>query len=209
MAEQSIAPETESVSSQDLSHQDWARMRRIGAWHGTAVLAALTLWGTADLWAQQSGWALALLVSLGMAVAVGRAIGAIGHEWGHFAGARLAGARSPVRNKPVRLYFMFEFDMAANSPRQFISMSLGGISANWLLFLAALVLIPLATPAAVALACMLFAQAVNVSLFEVPIVRSVMAGADPDEALQLRLKEYGVKSLPGWAAGLALFVVLV
>lgn len=188
--------------------KDLARMRRIGAWHGTAVLTALTLWGAAELWAGSSGLLLASAVSIGMAIAVGTVVASILHEWGHFTGARLAGARSPVRAKPARFYFMFNFDMEHNTPNQFLAMSIGGISANWLFVLLIFLLIPMQSVAAAALAATAFASAVNVSLFEVPVVLKVREGYNPADELQRRLDEYGLKRIPGWVAGLFMFLAI-
>jgi hypothetical protein len=51
------------------------------------------------------------------------------HEWGHLAGARLAGSSvRPARS--LASGFLFSFDSRANTRRQFLSLSLGGWSAT-------------------------------------------------------------------------------
>ena len=60
------------------------------------------------------------------------ALAFLSHEWGHFSGARLSGAVSPVL-KERKSFFMFNFKTAVNSRAQFLAMSLGGPVANWLL----------------------------------------------------------------------------
>ena len=60
------------------------------------------------------------------------------HEWGHYLGARLTGARAP--RTPLRTAWpLFNFDIAKNSDRQFLAMSIGGNVALWLLALGLLV----------------------------------------------------------------------
>ncbi len=188
--------------------RDFARMRRIGFLHGGAVLAALTLWGTATAWAATSGLVIAHIVALGNALFAGIIASAIAHEWGHFAGARLAGAISPVMKKPARLYFMFEFDMQANTTDQFVWLSLGGILANWFLALALLALVPLNTLAGPLLVAVAVAQAVNVSVFEVPVVLRARETGDHQAALDHQLQTAGLQRLPGIIAGALAFFAL-
>ncbi|MEM6999361.1 MAG: hypothetical protein AAF529_01150 [Pseudomonadota bacterium] len=201
-------PAADAAQASEARTKNLTRLKRIGAWHATAISAALTLWGTANFWAVESSLLLAQAVALGNAIAAGTVIASILHEWGHYAGARLAGANAPVLAKPRRLYFMFDFDMQANSKDQFLSMSLGGIIANWAVVLVLLVLIPLTSLAAALLVAVTLAKAVNVSLFEVPIVMQVREGAEPETALNTRLKEYGLRQTPGWLAGLLAFLAL-
>lgn len=204
------ANENEHPSDADQKARDkeFARMRRIGAWHASAVLAALTLWGSADFWATGSGLLLAQAVALGNAIVAGVVISSILHEWGHFSGARLAGAISPVFAKPKRFYFMFQFDMEANSADQFIWMSLGGIIANWLFAIAVLILVPLQTLAGAMLAAVAIAQAVNVSVFEVPIVLRTRETQNPQSELDHQLNNAGLRRTPGLIVGALAFLAL-
>ena len=189
--------------------KDLARMRRIGGWHASAVLAALTLFGAGSLWAAESGLVIANLVALGNAYLAGTVMASIFHEWGHFAGAKMAGAIAPVRKKAVSFYFMFEFDMDNNSARQFLWMSAGGISANWLLAIAAAILVPLDTYAGAGLFAVLVGKAVNVSYFEVPIFLRTQETGNPKNELQTQLDTVGLRQWPGLIVGALLWLALV
>ena len=189
--------------------RDLARMRRIGGWHASAVLAALTLFGAGALWAAESGLLIAQLVALGNAYLAGTVMASIFHEWGHFAGAKLSGAIAPVRSKPARFYFMFNFDMENNSTRQFLWMSAGGISANWLLAIAAAILIPLNTYAGALLFAVLVGKAVNVSYFEVPVFLRTQETNNPENELKVQLETQGLVQWPGLIVGLLVWLALV
>ena len=210
MSDQTTNPEDLSQASDTetstTSDKDIARMKRIGAWHATALAAAIGLWGAVNQWAMTSELLVAQLAALGIAIAAATVMASIIHEWGHFSGAKISGAIAPVSAKPVRLYFMFTFDMVQNSTNQFIAMSLGGILANWLLVVLLLILIPLQSLAAAMLIAVAIAKAVNVSFFEVPIVMQVRDGGDPSEVLERRLKDYGLRQLPGLIVGALAFL---
>ncbi|MFT7651923.1 MAG: hypothetical protein ACI9UU_001030 [Candidatus Azotimanducaceae bacterium] len=205
------APETASEASNEAANastknKDLERAKRIGAWHATAIFASLTLWGSANAWAQSSGLIIAYASVLAMAIAAATVIASIVHEWGHFSGAKLSGAIAPVERKPIRFYFMFNFDMEQNTDKQFLAMSLGGISANWLLVILLLVLVPLNSIGAAMLVAVAVAKAINVSVFEMPIFKRVYDGGVPNEELQRQLKEQGLRQLPGYVMGALAFL---
>ena len=160
---------------------DFERMKQIGSYHFAMVMGALTLYGAAETWAQVSGWSLARFAAF--ANVAGYVISSVIHEWGHFAGARLSGAKSPVLEKPAKHFFMFDFDMAANDVRQFLSMSWGGILAPWLAVVLALVLVPLSTVGAAALIATLVMRALAATVFEAPIARKTAESGDPSGEL--------------------------
>ena len=62
--------------------------------------------------------------------------------------------------------------------------------------------------AAALLVAVATATAINVSMFEVPVAMAVRAGADPEETLQTRLREYGLKQYPGYVAGAFTFLLI-
>jgi hypothetical protein len=167
---------------------DLANMRRVATIHFVEVMAALTLWGASDAWAVSSGWTLAWAVAMANAVIAGFVIASILHEWGHFAGARLSGAVSPVLKKPVRYFFMFNFSFDDNDERQFFWMSLGGIVMPWLLVLLTGMLIPIDNASRAMLLAVFVALAVQVSFFEVPVVVRASRGGDPQTELGRQLK---------------------
>ncbi len=201
-------PQQAAADSSFDSKKDYSRMRRIGSWHATAVLVALTLYGAADWWANQSGMVLAHIVALGNAFVAGSVISSLVHEWGHLLGARLSGAKSPVAPKPIRFYFMFNFDMTNNSVKQFTWMSLGGIVANWVLVVVLLLLVPIDTWAGALLIATALGKAVNVAVFEVPIVLRTQESGEADEELQAQLKDPGLQRIPGLIVGALAWLAL-
>jgi len=168
---------------------DLANLKNVGRIHFAMVMAALTLWGAADAWATQSGWALAHAVAIINALITGTVLASTLHEWGHYTGARLSGAVAPVRKKPARYFFMFDFPFDRNDERQFIWMSLGGILVPWILVLLAPLLVPIDTASRAMLFAVLVTRAVQVSVFEVPVVVRTQNGGDPRTELGRQLKD--------------------
>ncbi|MEM8767922.1 MAG: hypothetical protein AAGE43_10785 [Pseudomonadota bacterium] len=188
--------------------RDWARLKQMAFWHGTGVIAAFTLFGAAHSWAALSGWPLAVVVSFAAAVVAGMALSSLFHEWGHFSGARLSGAVSPVLKKPHKLFFMFRFDMAANSVRQALWMSWGGLSGSWGLVALVALLVPMDSWASAALLATVFGRAVNASSFEVPIILRTRRSGEFEQELNAQLNGPGIVQVPGLIAGLAALAVL-
>jgi hypothetical protein len=189
--------------------RDNSRLRKIAVKHAAIVLASLTLWGTSDYWAAQSGLMLAEIVSLVNAIFVGVILAYILHEWGHFAGARISGAVSPVAKEPVS-FFMFSFKDELNTRGQFLSMSIGGPFANWSLFALIFMLLPLDTWSQAMLLATSFAIAVSVSVFEFPVINSVMYGEKPAETISKRQRESGTTPrTAGIIAGAVLWLMAI
>jgi hypothetical protein len=189
--------------------QDLANLRRVAALHFVAVMGALTLWGAADAWAASSGWGLAWATALANAVIAGTVIASTLHEWGHFAGARLSGSVAPVLEKPVRYFFMFDFSFEHNDRRQFVWMSLGGILAPWLLVLLIGLLVPIDNASRGLLLAVFVGRAVQVSLFEVPVVSRTYQGGEPREELVRQLKAgFQTSRYGGLAAGALVWLVV-
>jgi hypothetical protein len=180
--------------------KDRANLRRVAVLHLVMVMAALTLWGAADAWAVASGWSLAWAVALANAVIAGFVISSTLHEWGHFAGARLAGSVSPVLDKPVRYFFMFNFSFEKNDTRQFLWMSWGGILVPWALVLLTPLLVPIDNASRALLLATFVTRAVQISMFEVPVVLRTRNGGEPRAELGRQLE---VGFLRGRYVGLA------
>ncbi len=208
-SQQDSQQDTEKDSAQKRRQRDRKRLRTVAIRHGALVLAAFTLWGAADAWANASGWILAETISLLNAVFAGTAIAYLFHEWGHFAGARVSGAVSPVAKEPVS-FFMFTFKNELNTQGQFIAMSCGGPIANWALVFLLYLMLPLDTWSQTLFLATTFAIAVSVSIFEFPIINQVMYGADPAETVDNRKRETG--STPrnmGIVAGALLWLLII
>ena len=189
---------------------DKANMKKIGAFHFAMVMGALTLWGAAVAWAQTTGWAIAELAAVANAVIAGTVISSTLHEWGHFTGARLADAPSPVLDEPRNHYFMFDFKMADADARQFSWMSWGGILVPWVIVASALLLVPVGLTSGVALIATLVAKATAAIHFELPIVRDANAFGDHNEAFKRGISGGFDKSgRVGNATGIAVFLLLV
>ncbi|MGV0036557.1 MAG: hypothetical protein ACNYPE_16980, partial [Candidatus Azotimanducaceae bacterium WSBS_2022_MAG_OTU7] len=183
-------PETTFDEVTERRQRDNSRMRKVATRHAAIVLTALTVWGTSDYWAAETGLLLAETVSLINAIFAGTITAFIFHEWGHFSGARVSGAVSPVLKEPVS-FFMFNFKDELNTQGQFLSMSAGGPTANWGLFILMLILLPLDTWSQGMFLATTFAIAVSVSVFEFPIINRVMYGDNPAETIEKRQRESG------------------
>jgi hypothetical protein len=145
--------------------------------HLLVALLVLSMWAAADTWQAVTGFALASLLSVLTAFLAGFVLGTLVHEWGHFLGARRAGASYTIPGKPG--LFVFNFDFARNSPSQFLTMSHGGQLGGAL----AVLLLWLAVPTDTAGRAMLVAAAGGAAVFaaaiEWPVIRAVRAGGDP------------------------------
>lgn len=167
--------------------KDNRRLRKIASYHFAAAMAALTLWGVGELWAANTELAIAEFTAIANALIAGMVLAFLTHEWGHFSGARLSGALSPVLKEPVS-FFMFNFKFEHNNTRQFIWMSIGGPAGNWLLVLLLFILVPIDNPARAMLLATTIGVAINVSVFELPVIKRTLTGGDPKKELQVQLE---------------------
>lgn len=170
----------------------------------TAIaLAALSLWAAADTWYLVSGLGFALAISVLDAIFVGYILGALFHEWGHYTGAKLSGASAPrVKPKGTSL-FRFNFDMAANTQRQFHWMSFGGWVFHWGLLLILVAALPFDSIGRIALVSSVFGFILYATFIETGILRQTLGGSDPAETLgQLSAKTFQQAGIVGSVAGL-------
>ena len=170
----------------------------------TAIaLAALSLWAAADTWYLVSGLGFALAISVLDAIFVGYILGALFHEWGHYTGAKLSGASAPrVKPKGTSL-FRFNFDMAANTQRQFHWMSFGGWVFHWSLLAILVLAMPFDSIGRIALVSSVFGFILYATFIETGILRQTLGGSDPAETLsQLSAKTFQQAGIVGSVAGL-------
>lgn len=201
-----VSPED---SAKGRKRRDSARLKKIGLKHAAAVLATLTLWGAADVWATESGLLIAEIVALLNAVFAGTVIAYLAHEWGHFSGARLSKAVSPVLKQPES-FFMFNFKDELNSEGQFLTMSMGGPAANWTLAIIVFFMLPLDTWSQALIFATVTSIAVSVSVFEFPIINRVAYGASPKETVDQRKKESGMTPrYIGIAVGFVVWLIAI
>jgi hypothetical protein len=172
------------------------------------VSALLSLFAGAEALAVTSGLAIASLVATVDGFLVGAAVGALAHEWGHFAGARQAGGRAPLR--PIRSFLpLYDYDYQGNDARTFLWMSLGGNLAHALVVIVLLLVLPLESWGTAALVSGAFGFAVFSSSVELPVIRKARAGASAIEALGVIPRDFVRHYLPrSVIAALVLFVLL-
>ena len=104
------------------------------------------------------------------------------HEWGHFTGARLSGAHSPIAS--LSSFNVFNFNMIENSGKQFLWMSAGAhlfdIPATIILIL----LIPDQTPGQLAIQAGALLVSVTAFYTDHGVVLRLLRGSSPVEAWQ-------------------------
>lgn len=155
-----------------------------------AILSgALSLFAAADLWRASTGLALAGMLSVVDGLLVGLATGALVHEWGHYIGARLAGAAAPLR--PMKgMLPLFDFDYAASKPNEFMGLSIGGNVGHWLVVVLFAVALPLDSPGQVALVSAAMGFAVFSSSVEFPVILRAWEGGTAIESLGVIPKDF-------------------
>ncbi len=191
-------------------YSDRKRLKHVATYHGIAGLALITLWAAADAWYATTGLLIANIISVLNALVAGAYLAALFHEWGHFAGARIAGAYSPIVRK-VKNQFMFGFSFDKNNTSQFLSMSIGGPVANWLLVLIVFMMVPMDNPGRVALLAMAIAKAISVCVFEVPIMLRTWQGGEPKAELDEQLENGSSESgqLIGYTVGTLFWLLAI
>jgi hypothetical protein len=192
MASETMDVEKSAETASAARGKDLARLRRTGALHFVMAMGALTLWGAADAWAMMSGWGLAWTVALANALIAAAVLVGLVHEWGHYTGARLAGAEAPVFKQPVRYFFLFDFPFDRNDRRQFLWMSWGGILAPWLLVLLTALSVPIDNPSRALLLAAFVGRSVAIAVFEVPVALETARGAEPLAELKRQVKAGGL-----------------
>ena len=149
------------------------------------IVALLALFGGAIAWAQDSNDMLARFTAIAASLIAGWMIASLLHEWGHYAGAKLARAIAPRVQLPGLSFFRYNFDLEKNSVGQFAAMSVGGNLAHWGAVAAALVLVPMTTTAQATFVSATVAFAVFASVIEWPIVARTLSGrVRPAEAFK-------------------------
>lgn len=171
------------------------------------VAALLTLFGAADTWARISYLGVAKFVSVVVGLLVGAALPALGHEWGHFIGARLGGGHAPL--KPLQAFpQLYDFDYKRNDSKSFRWMSYGGSLGNWGTVLLLAWLIPLVEAGPVALVSGGIGFCVFTALVEWPVIQRSKEGLGGWDALMTIPSDFQTRYLP-WALGATFGVFFV
>lgn len=153
------------------------RLAKLAGTHSLVFMLSLSLFAAADSWSTVTGLGIATFLCLLTGALAGVTISTLIHEWFHYLGARLTGARY---NIPSKLgLFVFDWDYNANQLRQFLVMSVAGSVGG----LVAIVLLWNAVPAdswgRAALHGGALAGFVFGSCVEWPVLRRIRAGGDP------------------------------
>ena len=143
---------------------------------GAAVVGLLALWGGAEAWAANTPLVLALFTAVGASLVAGWSIGGLFHEWGHYAGARIARAAAPRIKVRGLSFFRYTFNLEKNSLRQFTAMGIGGNVAHWAAVAAAVMLVPMTTLGQATFVSSTVAFAVFASVIEWPIIARTASG---------------------------------
>ncbi len=199
--------ELERAFSKPVAEKDQASLPLVALRDVAIVAVLLSIFGAGEAWAQVSGLAFASLVATVDGFLVGAATGALVHEWGHFAGARLGGGHAPLR--PISGFLpLYDFDYANNDRRAFEWMGLGGNVAHVALPLVYLMAVGATGPGTSALISGATGFAVFSSIIEWPVIRRSRAGMGALEALGTIPRDFVSRTLP-WAVGAAFLVFLV
>lgn len=160
-----------------MQESDVDRRAKLIGGHLLIGVALLCLWAAADTWQAVTQFRAAALLSVLAAIPAGFVFGTLLHEWCHFAGARLSGARYTV---PSRFgLFVFDYDFRSNGLSQFFAMSYGGQAGSAL----AVLLLAVAVPTDTAGRAMLVAACVGAGVFgamiEWPVLARTRRSGDP------------------------------
>ena len=99
--------------------------------HGSVVMVLTASLIAADSWSHAINNDIGRYAIAAWAFLCGLAFSHIIHEWCHYAGATLA--KSTLSLKPRVHPLFFDFDLEANTSRQFLCLSVGGLIGNALL----------------------------------------------------------------------------
>lgn len=202
--------DTESTPTVRPSSRRKPKLSTLALTDVAGVLAALSVWAAADVWHQATQLPLATLVAIGDGIFVGYLMNALIHEWGHYLGARLSGAATTFLKLDGFSLFRFKFDFTTNTARQFNWMSIGGNIAHWAVVAGLVLALPLNTPGQIAIVAAAFGFAMSATVFELPVIRAVYGGADPELTLKARATDETF-TRGRWisiVSGIALFTVL-
>ena len=170
-------PDSAAPGGPGTSGNDADRRLMLVLAHLLAIVATFALWAAADAWQSATGIAAASVLSVLAAIPAGVVFATLVHEWGHFAGARVSGARYTVPRK-LGLY-AFDYDFSSNSIPQFFSMSWGGQVGGAV----AIALLWAALPQDTAGRCMVVASAIGAFFFagmiEWPVLMRTRTSGNP------------------------------
>lgn len=169
--------------------------------HGLVSLVLVYSVFVADTWETAGGSGYTLYLAAAWAFLTGLALSHIAHEWCHFLGAILG--KSALTIKPGVHPLFFDFDLSANTSRQFLLLSIGGLLGNVLLLCTLLLYVVPKTLVLTSLLAAVSGQLVFVLILELPVSVAVLAGSDPLTSLTRHFGQGGPLFLRAAIAGAA------
>ncbi|WP_116368306.1 hypothetical protein [Parahaliea mediterranea] len=149
--------------------------------HLSAFLASAGVFISLDGWALATGAGAATVLAVLAGLLAGFFMSHICHEWGHFLGARLAGATTTIKVQPAPLFF--DFDYAGSTARQALALSAGGPLGNVLIIVFTLYSLPIVSPGRAALLASMVGSLVFVLFLELPVSGRIRRGEAPMDAM--------------------------
>jgi hypothetical protein len=192
------SPETSARNrfrNQKVAAGDESSLYAIGVRDVAVFSVVLAIFGGAESWARTTNLGLAQFVVVFIGLVGGAALAALGHEWGHLAGARLGGGHAPT--KPFKAFpQVFDFDYQNNSPKSFLWMSIGGNLGNWAMALFFALALSLESIGADALVAGAVGFSVFSALVEFPVIQRARAGMPGLESLLKIPKDFTTRYIP-------------
>jgi hypothetical protein len=179
------------------------RLAKLAGVHGLVLLAALVMFAAADSWHVVTGLGLASFLSVITAVLAGVTTATLVHEWFHYFGARYAIGKFDIPATPG--LFVFNWDFANNSVRQFLIMSVAGSVGGVLSVLLLWHAVPADSIGRAALRSAAIASVIYSAMIEWPVISRVRAGGEPLAELSKIDKQLLTRSFI--VAGVAIIVL--
>lgn len=154
-----------------------ARLSKLAGTHSLILLLALSGFAAADSWSAISGLGIAGLLCIVTGVLAGITVTTLVHEWFHYLGARFSGGSFDIPTRQA--LFVYDWDFASNSVRQFLIMSVAGTVGSFVALFLLWNSIPADTWGRAALRGAVIASIVFAAFIEWPVIRRVRSGGDP------------------------------
>ncbi|GAB3282261.1 hypothetical protein [Parahaliea aestuarii] len=199
------------MSNEDSAAGPTGKLRTQALVHLSAFLASAGVFISLDNWALATGAGVPTLLAILAGLLAGFFMSHIFHEWGHFFGARLAGAATTIKAQPAPLFF--DFDYAGSTARQTLALSAGGPLGNVLVIVLTLYSLPVVSPGRAALLAGMVGSLVFVLFLELPVTRRIRSGEAPIDAMMGHFGQgkplFRRCTRLGVAAGAATFLTLL
>ena len=196
--------ESEQTATATLTLSENQKLIKHGLIQGTIALTAFSLWAATDAWLAVTQLPLANVLSIMMAVVAGVTVSTVIHEWFHFAGAKLGGSSYTVPTKTG--FFVYDYNYADSSVRQFYIMSLAGQLGSVVAIIGFYTLIPHDTSGRFMLLAAAIGSAIFGAAIEWPVMQRTRHSHNPLAELSKITPRVFNRSLSyGLASGLLLF----